>query len=113
MRWDVLGIWLLPAFCEDLTWIAKSGDHLTKAGQDIATAFVWLSVVVLWMLCVSHFTKREKTRTTASVIQSGIFVKLEEQEYLMVPADLEMQAEVRKENRRARHIRRLERAYAE
>jgi orotate phosphoribosyltransferase len=107
MRWDVLAIWLLPAFCEDLTAAARSSDDLTTAGQNIITAFVWLIIVGLWVLAVASFARRESKAAKAAVISNGILANLNGDEYLMVPADLSMQEEVRKENRRSRQIERL------
>lgn len=107
MRADVLAIWLLPAFCEDLTAIATSNENLTSAGENLVTAFVWLLVVGLWMAAVSSFMRRERKRVAAMVLENGILAHMDGDEFILVPADTQMQAEVRAENRRARQIERL------
>lgn len=107
MRWSVLAIWLLPAFCEDLTSAARSHANLTSSGENIITLAVWLCVVGLWMLAVRRFVNDERASVKASVLSNGMYVRLEGDEYLMVPADLKMQEEIRKENRRAKHVNKL------
>lgn len=107
MRWSVLGIWLLPAFCEDLTRAASSHGNLTTTGASIITIAVWIMVVSLWMFSVRRFIREETKTTEARVLSNGLYVSLEGDEYLMVPADKKLQEEVRKENRRAKHIARM------
>jgi hypothetical protein len=107
MRWDVLAIWLLPAFCDDITAAARSANNLTPSGEQVVTVFVWLIVVALWMHAVSSFARRERKQALASVLSNGILADLNGDEFLMVPSDPAMQDEVRKENRRARQIERM------
>jgi hypothetical protein len=112
MKINVLAIWLLPCFCEDLTRAATWSPALTPAGQNITTTAIWLIVVGLWMWAVRHFIKDERNRATAAVISSGVYVLLNDSEYLMVPADLEMQAKIRRDNRTARQIEQLKNSIA-
>lgn len=107
MRADVLAIWLLPAFCEDLTAIATSNENLTSAGENLVTAFVWILVVGLWMAAVSSFMRRERKRVASVVTENGILVTMDGKEFILVPEDEEMRREVQAENRRARQIERL------
>lgn len=110
MRWDIMAIWLLPAFCKDLTAAARSSENLTPSGQNIITAAVWMLVVGGWMFAVASFAKRERKKAMAAVLANGILADMEGDEFLMIPSDLAMQEEVRKENRRARQIERMKQA---
>ncbi|WP_426235834.1 hypothetical protein [Pararhizobium sp. DWP1-1-3] len=107
MRISILAIWLLPAFCEDITNAVTSGPWLTDAGRTIIWAVVYFSILGAWLWAVAHFVSDEASKAKAATLQGSIFATLEGKEYLMVPADLEQQAELRRENRRSKQITRM------